>query len=203
MPRPIKQPDDIRETHGRRMLRLEESAIIPACKRLCAQWHNALGACLTLDADRLRALNRRLVKEQIPEVDVSLAITAYAHECNTDKARLANPQMRLEFSRFLESGKFEQWLEAGYQRRMAALSRGRSEAAAQNADADKRETMQAIASAGLDFLATRRQAYLDLLAGGVTVIATNEFDDPRVRARMREICLAASRATPCPQEAAG
>jgi hypothetical protein len=178
-----KQPTQIRESHGRKRLSLQESSIIDACKRICAAWHNRLGACLVLDYDRLLALRQRLIDQQIPEDHILAGVEAYAYECLTNKQRIANPQMRMDFATFIRSGKLEQWMEIGLAARSKKAAAESRQLAAGNEIRQKQELMLKLRRAGLDWNDLHRQAVI-ALGNSIEDTSTN---NPKVLAKIEQL----------------
>lgn len=121
-----KTPADIRESHFRRRLPIAIAARIPDMKRICAEWHNRFGACLTLDRERLNACCDRLVDGGWALDAVLAAIEAYHQLVSTDAWHQANPKAVRSLASFLRCEQFETYARDGLGARQVAQRQAQS-----------------------------------------------------------------------------
>jgi len=171
-------PDQVRETHKRHRLPLTWAARLDDCKRLVAGWHNRFGACRVLDAERLRALCRRLVEDRYAADECVWAIEAYHDYCQSDPWHVQHPDARKTLAAFFRDERFEAWVDKGAELKLRR--RGRRRAASERREGNVLQR----AWEALDADARRRlieQAAAQLEVEGLRVPAT--IDHPLTRAK--------------------
>lgn len=179
-----RTPDQIRESFKRKSLRLNEVAQIDACKRICAHWHNIFGGCYRLDDSRLRLLLSWLTPpppaRPLPAQCICDAIDAYHEYCKAnERSRSAEGIAPRSIDSFLKV--LDTWLDKGIELRRRRDGQAAQRSAVGAEIAEKRELL-----ARSDYRELLRQAVIELGAGGADVGDTT-LNNPRVRARMREI----------------